>query len=155
MSKELRLNIILLLFSALCFVYVIPEYTADMASRNDFGPRMFPKIAIAVVGISALWLIVMELSAGRKGLRKRESETFGMVAVIGYVQPFLYVFLYLISVTFVGFYSGSFALAAIYFRKMPKKIYFMNLLLLLILFCLIWFLFERMMKVPLPAGLLI
>ncbi len=155
MSKELRLNIILLLLSALFFVYLIPVYTADIAFRYDFCHRRFPKIAIAVVGISALWLIVMELSAGRKGLRKRESETFGMVAVIGYVQPFLYVFLYLISVTFVGFYCGSFALAAIYFRKMPKKIYFMNLLLLLILFCLIWVLFERMMKVPLPAGLLI
>lgn len=155
MSKEMRLNIILLLFSALCFVYVIPRYITDMASRNDFDPQMFPKIAIAVVGISALGLIVMELAAKHKGLDKRKSEISSIGTVTGYVQSLLYVFLYILSVTFVGFYSSSFILAAIFFRKMSKKIYLMNLLLLVILFCLIWFFFERVMNVPLPAGLLI
>ncbi|WP_276798115.1 tripartite tricarboxylate transporter TctB family protein [Cloacibacillus porcorum] len=138
--------------SVFCYIYVIPTYTADIASKNDFCPQMFPKIAIFVVGVAALGLILKELLANT---RVKELKDAAEQRTKGYLQVFSYVFLYILSVTFVGFYSSSFVLAVIYFRKMPRKTYLVNILLVLILFCLIWFLFEKMMKVSLPTGLLV
>ena len=151
MSKNMRFNIVLLIFSAVCFFYVIPEYTADMATKNDFGPQLFPKLSVAVSGLAALLLVFLELIQKNK---EKEENNHGTNDLLRYFQAFIYVFSYIAAVATLGFYSSSFALAVFYFRRLPKKKYVTCIFILLILFLLIWLLFEKMMKLELPSGLL-
>ncbi len=149
-TKEIFLQAFLFALSCFCYFYVIPTYTATVAMKHDFGPEMFPKFSMAIVMAGSFALLVKNLldrapDAASKG---------GPSAMLNGAAAFGGVLLYILGVAFVGFYVSTFALSALYFRKYDKKTYAIALGTNLFLFALIWFGFEKMMKVPLPAGLL-
>lgn len=148
MNKEIKLEVLLFLFAGICCFYLIPEFTPDVPSANDLGPRMFPRLSMAVVGLSALGLIVNSFRQKTKTEDKQEKTNNR------YLAAFVGVFIYVLAVAFVGFYCSSFLFTAVYFRKLPRKAYLFNLAILIPIFACIWFLFEKMMMVPLPSGIL-
>ena len=72
MNKEIKLEVLLFLFAGICCFYLIPEFTPDVPSANDLGPRMFPRLSMAVVGLSALGLIVNSFRQKTKTEDKQE-----------------------------------------------------------------------------------
>ncbi len=149
-NRETLLQAIIFSLSCFCYFYVIPTYTATIAMKNDFGPEMFPKFSMAVVMCGSFALLVKSLwnrPAASDSRRSPFNPRGGATAFGG-------VLFYILGVTFVGFYVSSFVLSALYLRKYDKKTYVIALGTNLLLFALIWFGFEKMMKVPLPTGLL-
>lgn len=150
-NKEVFLQTILLALSGFCYFYVIPTYTATISMKNDFGPEMFPKFSMAIVMCGSAALLVKSLRDRLKGANPQNPPP---ISPLGGITAFCGVLLYILGVTFVGFYVSSFVLSALYFRKYDKKTCAIALGTNLLLFALIWFGFEKMMKVPLPAGFL-
>ena len=147
---ELLLNAIIFTASCFCYFYVIPTYTAEVAIKNDLGPQMFPRFSMMIVMVGSFVLLVYGLLRIRKYGPPADSDFRALV----WVKACVVVFLYILGVTYVGFYTSTFVFSAVYFRRLKPPAYAAALATNLVLFALIWFGFEKMMKVALPAGLL-
>ena len=147
---ELLLNALIFAASCFCFFYVVPTYTAEVAIKNDLGPQMFPKFSMMIVMVGSFIL----LAGNIVWIRKYGPPTDSDFHVPAWIKACIAVFVYILGVTYIGFYTSSFAFSAIYYRKLNHSAYIAALATNLALFALIWFGFEKMMKVSLPAGLL-
>ncbi|MDL2263734.1 tripartite tricarboxylate transporter TctB family protein [Synergistaceae bacterium OttesenSCG-928-I11] len=158
-KRDTMFSALIFVFAAVCFFYVIPAYTPSVEVRHDLGPEMFPKLTMAMLMICSLALVAINLFSGSSGKNDegagdeaaaRESN----LQLAAWCKSFIAVLFYILGVSFVGFYSSTFVFTAVYFRRLERKAYAAVLVTNLALFALIWFGFEKLMKVALPAGLL-
>lgn len=148
---ELLLNTTLFVISCICFFYIIPAYTAEIAIKNDLGPAMFPKLSMMIIMVGSFILLVCNIIWLKKNSVPLDSD----FRVITWVRACVAVLMYILGVIYIGFYVSTFVFSAIYYRKLERHAYLAALATNLVVFSLIWFGFEKMMKVALPSGLLV
>ena len=76
-KSNLRISVLLLLFSAFCLLWVIPAHTSAPQSSLDLSPAFLPKFAMGTILVLAVLLLCQSLNKIKTGGEIIDDEEFG------------------------------------------------------------------------------
>ncbi len=153
-KKDIKIGIILLIFSVIVYNIIIPYYVKGHA-LSGLSPTFFPKLATIFLGIFSLALILSRWYSIRNKKEKEDDKgkkkEVGIVSYSSYrvLITIIIMSIYLILFKQIGFLWATPPMLALlmFFFGMPsfKRILFFCITTTVFLF----FLFEKGLKIPL------
>jgi hypothetical protein len=142
------LGVLLFLLGFWCFLKS-GEYVPVMEMEGQIGAHVFPRLfSGALMFLSAL-MIFLDV----KKFTKTTNVSFEGIGVVCIVSLLCFAFWYCIPVT--GFLSVAILFVCLISTVVTRKIRLYDLFTVVLVACVIYFIFVNLLRVPLPGGFLI
>lgn len=145
MKKDHITGIVLIVLGLLVMVFIRQIPTASV--NNDVGPRLFPYI-------SSIGIIICGIGIAIQGKKQEVKPYFTLEEWKRFATIFSIVVLYAILLITLGFLISTPFILYLTMRIMgqPKRLYFRTLSIAVGFTTFVFFIFEKILHVMLPAG---